>query len=141
MDEDDLKSDGKVSKYGQDLFGFFCNNQQAQAIFIRDFVTLPKKLRSLLFQNEKGKFSLNPFFILFASMKEIKLNDLNIKSMIKVYVKKAIKLIQSIKSNQKNLNRIVLRSKAQTASARNSLLSDTINQIKSKKFESNSSQK
>merc|ERR1712228_1030838 len=46
---------------------------------------------------------------------------------IKVYVETAINFLQSIKSNQTNLNRIILRSKAQIASVRNSLLTDLKN--------------
>eukprot|EP01084_Bolivina_argentea_P309521 535397_1 len=72
------------SKYGTDLFNYFCDNPNRTWICIRNFKSLPQSLRNSLFimdDSDSEHMSLIPLVRLFPNVKEITLNELDIDQM------------------------------------------------------------
>ena len=111
----------KVSKYGADLFSYFCNNAKRTSVRVRDVESLPPALKKALFEKH-GLFSLLPVVALFASLEEIAFVDLDIKDMDKRddYFDAALECVQSIDVLfGANLQKISFRSTAQPAARAN----------------------
>eukprot|EP01084_Bolivina_argentea_P146528 256532_1 len=76
-----------ITKYGKDLFEYFCNNPNRKWICIKNFRALPAELKNALFNEEEKRnqsrqvLSLIPLLLLFGNLEEIVLNDLNIKHL------------------------------------------------------------
>ena len=115
----------KASKYGQALFGFFCNNAERKSVRIRDLESLPQELKKALFESEhdgRSRFSLTPLVTLFASLAEIALLDLDMRDMDASddYLDAALECVQSIDmAFGANLKRITFQSAAQVLSKPN----------------------
>eukprot|EP01084_Bolivina_argentea_P058574 106958_1 len=54
-----------ISQYGQSLFKYFCSNPNTTEIVIRNFTSLPPRLRNTMFFNDFNQMSLIPLLKLF----------------------------------------------------------------------------
>lgn len=120
-DDDDMKINDNLSEYGQALFHYFCNNEQAKSVKIKNFKSLPLKLKHVLFQNKNNNgLSLIPIIILFGSLEKITLTDLNIDSMVECDA--ALNLINYMQSIHvkfgTNLNQISFHSEREPIEVR-----------------------
>eukprot|EP01084_Bolivina_argentea_P066653 121522_1 len=120
-----------LTKYGNELFSYFCNNPKRTWITIKDYTSLPLTLQHALFENERNSdvISLIPVALLFKNLKEITLNELDVRQLTDcakkyiVAVKKYIEYAtQMASSSDFNLETITFQSKSQKNRKENSIL-------------------
>eukprot|EP01084_Bolivina_argentea_P023070 42958_1 len=70
----------KVKDYGQQLFDYFCNNENTTKIGINNIQKLPTALCKVLFENINN-ISLVPITNLFQCLQHLSINELNIDNM------------------------------------------------------------
>eukprot|EP01084_Bolivina_argentea_P198244 339530_1 len=123
-----------ITKYGRELFDYFCSNKNRQWICIKNFKSLPLPLKNALFiaETKHGdeRLSLIPMLMLFRNLKEITLNDINIKQLTEESFDYISAVMRYIKYNYKNktkqigiyLEKIVFQSNPQLDGKENSTL-------------------
>eukprot|EP01084_Bolivina_argentea_P017782 33184_1 len=85
-----MESNEYITKYGKELFSYFCSNKNTSSIWINDYKSLPNKLQTVLFSesldtsdDNEDLLSFIPMTKLFSNLKEIKLNELNTRQFTK----------------------------------------------------------
>eukprot|EP01084_Bolivina_argentea_P008991 16828_1 len=112
-----IKEQG-ITKYGLQLFSYFCNNAKTTKICIRNYLSLPHKIRNtLLVGNAQEEISLIPIAQSFKYVEEIILNDLKVQQMrvnAKIYIDAVLEYAS--KSKQlfgKRIEKILFQSETQ----------------------------
>eukprot|EP01084_Bolivina_argentea_P281365 481395_1 len=130
-----IESNNKyITKYGKELFNYFCNNKNTWSVWINDYKSLPIKLQTVLFTDSlhndddenKDLLSFVPLTNLFANLKEIRLNELNIQQLTKDSKDYIFAIMEYINNASKSTNakliKIILQSKPQKEPKENSTL-------------------
>eukprot|EP01084_Bolivina_argentea_P108562 194021_1 len=114
----DGKTSSLITQYGQELFNYFCDNENTTEIVIRNYKILPTILLHALFNTDKSHkklISLDPIIQLFKNVKEIVLNELHVSQMTvdgKQYANIVIDFINS-QTTAPKLEKITLKSESQ----------------------------
>ena len=136
--DEEEKVDSGISKYGQELFGYFCNHINTTSIGIKDYLSMTEKLKFALFSKtgatstvenkdkKKGKkkkskrrfkISLIPITDLFKHLYHLRLNDLSMEDMLgnkEQYIEAVYDYIQNSKDTfGDQLQRVTFQSESQ----------------------------
>eukprot|EP01084_Bolivina_argentea_P281366 481398_1 len=135
-----IESNNKyITKYGKELFNYFCNNKNTWSVWINDYKSLPIKLQTVLFTDSlhndddenKDLLSFVPLTNLFANLKEIRLNELNIQQLTKDSKDYIFAIMEYINNSSKSidiiLKKIIIQSKPQKDGKENSTLKQLAN--------------
>ena len=97
------KVKGKISKYGQEIFGYYCNHQYRQRISIRNFRAMPSKLYNALFVScITNRFTLRKISSLFPHLKQLSWTNFDITEFMvnaRDYVGSILRCISTEKIN------------------------------------------
>eukprot|EP01084_Bolivina_argentea_P152845 266541_1 len=130
-----------ISKYGQELFNYFCNNKSTTSVCVNDYKSLPLGLRKALFINltnnkkNEGNMSLIPLSKLFKYLNKIILSDLDIDEFKQEAPKYVAAVEQYVKHshNVKN-NNLLQKIFFQSKSERNRKPLSTLKQLTKNKM-------
>eukprot|EP01084_Bolivina_argentea_P082711 149758_1 len=110
---DETFNEQSITTYGKELFDYFCNNSKTTKICIKNYTSLPTRLKTVLFSNDKHKLSLLPLVLVFKNLTQLTLNDLETQELTvqaNEYVEAVLKCIENSPKNT-NLTQITFQSK------------------------------